>query len=167
MNFKNKRKINNERKKNKTGITKVLQESENRLCGKSGKILTVDYTGRPSFGKIVKLNGWFSTTKPVIEIVPDYKSCEKCDLFLGHEEEMNLEILDSMCIDCFSLETDQDIVFSIHYPQQKSCNVCGLPIENKSQLYSKLPGKCNHCFLRVTNSDVNHSYIHCNPNFHA
>ena len=165
MSSKRKQKTDKERQRNNHSVTKTLQKSENRQVGKAGKILTVDHIGRPCFGRIEKLEGWFPETESIIEIVPDHKPCNKCDLFLGHEDEMNSEILDSMCIDCFCFETDQDTVFSIDYLQQDQCSTCGLPVENKNQLYSTLPGKCNHCFLKITNSDANHSCIHCDPNF--
>ena len=165
MNSKRKQKIGKRKQENNHSVTKTLQKSENRLMGKAGKILTVDFTGRPSLGRIEKLEGWFETTEPIIQIVPEYKPCKTCGLFLGHEEVINTDILDSMCIDCFSLETNQDTVFSIHYRQQEPCSTCGLPVENKNELYSKLPGKCNHCYLRITKSDKNHSCIHCDPNF--
>ena len=167
MNSKRKQKTDKKRQENNHSVTKTLQKSENRLMGKAGKILTVDFTGRPSLGRIEKLEGWEPETEPIIEIVPDHKPCNKCDLFLGHEDEMNSEILDSMCIDCFSLETNQDTVFSTKYLKQEYCSKCGLYVEAKKELYSKLPGMCNHCYLRITKSDKNHSCIHCDPNFPA
>ena len=167
MSSKRKQKTDKKRQENNHSVTKTLQKSENRQVGKAGKILTIDHIGRPCFGRIEKLEGWFPETEPIIEIVPDYKPCKSCGLFLGHQEVIDADILDSMCIECFSLETDQDTVFSINYLQQKPCSTCGLPVENKNQLYSTLPGKCNHCFLRITNSDANHSCIHCDPNFPA
>ena len=162
-----KQKTDKKRQENNHNLTKTLPKSENRQLGKAGKILTIDHIGRPAFGRIEKTKGWFTTTEPIIEIVPDYKPCKSCGLFLGLQEVIDADIFDSMCIECFSLETDQDTVFSINYLQQKPCSTCGLPVENKNQLYSTLPGKCNHCFLRITNSDANHSCIHCDPNFPA
>ena len=111
--------MDKKRKENNPSITITLQKSENRQVGKAGKILTVDHIGRPCFGRIEKLEGWFSETEPIIEIVPDYKPCKSCGLFLGHEEVINADILDSMCIDCFSLETNQDTVFSTKYLNQQ------------------------------------------------
>jgi hypothetical protein len=167
MSSKRKQKTDKKRQENNHSVTKTLQKSENRQLGKAGKILTVDFTGRPCFGRIEKLEGWFKTTEPVIEIVPEYKPCKTCELFLGYEEVINTDILDSMCIDCFSLEIDQDMVFSTKYLNQESCSKCGLYVETKKELYSKLSGICNHCYLRITKSDENHSCIHCDPNFPA
>ena len=167
MSSKRKIKTDKKKQKNNHSVTKTLQKSENRLMGKAGKILTVDFTGRPSLGRIEKLEGWFETTEPEIQIVPEYKPCKTCGLFLGHEEVINTDILDSMCIDCFSLETNQDTVFSTKYLNQQYCSQCGLYVEAKKELYSKLPGVCNHCYLRITKSDKNHSCIHCDPNFPA
>ena len=112
MNPKKNQKTGKKRHEDNHSLTETLQKSENRQVGKAGKILTVDFTGRPSFGRIEKLEGWFETTEPVIQIVPEYKPCKTCGLFLGHEEVINTDILDSMCIDCFSLETNQDSAFS-------------------------------------------------------
>ena len=167
MNPKKNQKTDKKRQEDNHSLTKTLQKSENRQMGKAGKILTVDFTGRPSFGRIEKLEGWFETTEPVIQIVPEYKPCKSCGLFLGHKEVVNSDILDSMCIECFSDQTEQDSVFSKHYPLQKACTKCGLYVEGNNELYSKLPGICNHCYLRITKQDANHSCKHCDPNFHA
>ena len=149
MNFKKKQRMDKKRQENNHSLTKTLQKSENRQVGKAGKILTVDHIGRPCFGRIEKLEGWFSTTEPIIEIVPDYKPCKSCGLFLGHQEVIDADILDSMCIECFSDQTEQDTVFSIHYRQQEPCSTCGLPVEIKNEttefikwyvwLHEKLP----------------------------
>ena len=159
--------IDKKRKEKSPSTTRTLQKSENRQVGKAGKILTVDHIGRPCFGRIEKLEGWFSTTEPIIEIIPEYKPCKTCGLFLGHQEVIDADILDSMCIECFSDQTEQDTVFPRKQLKQKSCSTCGLPVENKNELYSTLPGKCNHCYLRITKQDENHSCIHCDPNFPA
>ena len=167
MSFSKRHKISNKRKEDICSATKTLQKSENRQFGKAGKILTVDFTGRPAFGRIEKTRGINSETEPVIEIVPEYKPCKTCGLFLGHEEVINTDILDSMCIDCFSRETNQDSAFSTKYLNQQYCSQCGLYVESGKDLHSTLPGICNHCYLRITKSDKNHSCIHCDPNFPA
>jgi hypothetical protein len=167
MSFSRRHKISKKRKEDICSATKTLQKSENRQLGKAGKILTVDFTGRPSFGRIEKLEGWFETTEPIIQIVPEFKPCKSCGLFLGHKEVVNSDMLDSMCIECFSDQTQQDTVFSKHYPLQKSCTSCGLYVESGKDLYSTLPGTCNHCYLKITKQDANHSCVHCDPNFHA
>ena len=167
MSSKKNLKADKKRQESNHSVTKTLQKSENRSIGKAGKILTVDFTGRPSLGRIEKLEGWFETTEPEIQIVPEYKPCKNCGLFLGHEEVINADIFDNMCIECFSEKTEQDTVFPRKQLEQKSCSTCGLPVENKNELYSTLPGKCNHCYLRITKQDVNHSCIYCDPNFPA
>ena len=167
MSSKKNLKADKKRQESNHSVTRTLQKSENRSIGKAGKILTVDFTGRPSLGRIEKLEGWFETTEPEIQIVPEYKPCKNCGLFLGHEEVINADIFDNMCIECFSEKTEQDTVFPRKQLEQKSCSTCGLPVENKNELYSTLPGKCNHCYLRITKQDVNHSCIHCDPNFPA
>ena len=166
MNFKKKQRMDKKRKENNPSTTITLQKSENRQLGKAGKILTIDHIGRPTFGKIEKTKGWLSETEPIIEIVPEYKPCKSCGLFLGHQEVIDADMFDSMCIECFSDQTGQDTAFSKHYPLQKSCTKCGLYVESGKDLYSTLPGICNHCYLRITKQDANHSCIHCNPNFH-
>ena len=167
MSSKRKQETGKKSQENNHNVTRTLQKSENRQVGKAGKILTVDHIGRPCFGRIEKLEGWFPETEPIIEIVPDYKPCKSCGLFLGHQEVIDADMFDSMCIECFSDQTGQDTAFSKHYPLQKSCTSCGLYVESGKDLYSTLPGKCNHCFLRITKSDKNHSCIHCDPNFPA
>ena len=167
MSSKKNLKKDKKRQESNHSVTKTLQKSENRSIGKAGKILTVDFTGRPSLGRIEKLEGWFETTEPVIEIVPEYKPCKTCGLFLGHEEVINTHILDSMCIDCFSLETNQDTVFSTKYLNQQYCSKCGLYVESGKDLHSTLPGICNHCYWRIAKPEENHSCIHCDPNFPA
>ena len=167
MSFGKRYKISKKRKEDICSATKTLQKSENRKVGKAGKILTVDFAGRPAFGRIEKTRGINSETEPIVKIVPEYKPCKSCGLFLGHKEVVNSDMLDSMCIECFSDQTQQDTVFSKHYPLQKACTKCGLYVEGNNELYSKLPGICNHCYLRITKQDANHSCMHCDPNFHA
>ena len=59
MNSKRKQKIDKKRQESNHSVTKTLQKSENRQLGKAGKILTVDFTGRPAFGRIEKTRGAF------------------------------------------------------------------------------------------------------------
>ena len=57
MSFSKRQKISKKRKEDIFSATKTLQKSDNRQVGKVGKILTVDFTGRPTFGKIEKTRG--------------------------------------------------------------------------------------------------------------
>ena len=50
MSFNKRQKISKKRKEDSYSVTKTLQKSDNRQVGKVGKILTVDFTGRPTFG---------------------------------------------------------------------------------------------------------------------
>lgn len=111
MSFSKRHKIRKKRKEDICSATKTLQKSENRQVGQAGKILTVDFAGRPAFGRIEMTRGIHSETEPVIEIVPEYKPCKSCGLFLGHKEVVDSDILDSMCIECFSDQTEQDNIF--------------------------------------------------------
>ena len=68
----------------------------------------------------------------------------------------------NMCNECFKLELDesnflQDIVSLL------SCMQCGLSLEKNTDLFSKIPGICNHCYLVVANTK--HSCIRCDPTF--
>ena len=112
MNTKNKNRENRRRELEKYSITKTLEGTQKRETSKSGKILTVDYVGMPCYGKIVKLVGFHPETPTIEKIVPIYQSCKNCGLYLGNLEEINSDVLDSMCIDCdptFSIPKDSSI----------------------------------------------------------
>ncbi|RZD47214.1 MAG: hypothetical protein CXT78_02900 [Thaumarchaeota archaeon] len=136
-----------------------------RAVGKSGKILTVDYLGRPSHGKIVKLVGFHPETPVIEKIVPVYQECSECNLFLGHLEEVNADELDNMCIDCFKIEIGEKDHFSPLGESNVPCISCGLYMEKGDDLFSTINDVCNHCYLRKMNLDKTHSCIHCNPTF--
>jgi len=165
MSTKNKSHKNRRRGLEKISVTKTLEDTQKREPGKSGKILTLDYVGMPCYGKIVKLEGFHPETPTISEIVPIYQSCKSCGLFMGHLEVINSKELDNMCIDCFSEETQQKVVFSINHLHQKPCTSCGISIENENESYSKLPGKCNHCYLKIAGLADGHACIHCDPEF--
>jgi hypothetical protein len=68
----------------------------------------------------------------------------------------------NICNECFKLELDesnflQDIISLL------SCMQCGLSLEKNTDLFSKIPGICNHCYLAVANTK--HSCIRCDPTF--
>ena len=69
----------------------------------------------------------------------------------------------SMCNDCFRLELDEPSI-SLHllFPHL-SCMQCGADLEKNSDLFSKIRGICNHCFLEEANEG--HSCIRCDPTF--
>ena len=153
------------RSKQKKSERKDTPSQSTMLRGKSGKILTVDYLGRPSPGKIVKLVGFHPETPVIAEIVPVYQECSKCNVFLGHLEEVNADELDHMCIDCFKIEIGEEIYFSPIGESNTLCTSCGLYMEKGDDLFSTLNGVCNHCYLRKMNLDKTHSCIHCDPTF--
>ena len=68
----------------------------------------------------------------------------------------------NMCNECFKIELDE-----LDYLHETrlciSCSQCGTDIERKNNLFSKIPGICNHCFLEVVNP--NHTCIRCDPTF--
>ena len=69
----------------------------------------------------------------------------------------------SMCNDCFRLELDEPST-SLHllFPHL-SCMQCGADLEKNSDLFSKIRGICNHCFLEEANEGQ--SCIRCDPTF--
>jgi hypothetical protein len=99
------------KRKDLASKTNSIHEAR-RAVGKSGKILTIDYLGRPSHGKIVKLVGFHPDTPVIEEIVPVYQECSKCHLFLGHLEVINADNLNNMCTDCFKIETGKSVHFT-------------------------------------------------------
>ena len=65
------------RSKQKKSERKDTPSQSTMLRGKSGKILTVDLTGMPCYGKIEKTVGFHPETPVIAEIVPVYKECSK------------------------------------------------------------------------------------------
>jgi len=57
MSFNKRQKISKKRKEDSYSVTKTLQKSDNRQVGKVGKILTVDFTGRPTLEKLKRQEG--------------------------------------------------------------------------------------------------------------
>ena len=165
MNTKNKNRENRRRELEKYSITKTLEGTQKRETSKSGKILTVDYVGMPCYGKIVKLVGFHPETPTIEKIVPIYQSCKNCGLYLGNLEEINSDVLDSMCIDCFKTEIGEQLHFSIAGESHILCASCELSLEKGINLFSKLESVCNHCYLKRANLDKDHSCIHCDPTF--
>jgi hypothetical protein len=165
MSAQNKSHKNRRRKLEKYSVTKTLDDTQKRELGKSGKILTLDYVGMPCYGKIVKLEGFHPQTPTIYTIVPIYQECKSCESYLGHLENINSDELDNLCIDCFKIQIDEEPDFSmageLHYP----CTSCGLYLEKGVDLFSKLDGICNHCYLRKSNLNKDHSCISCDPSF--
>ena len=46
-------------------------------------------------------------TGGVADTIPLHMPCNTCEKWLGHLEVDNLKILDGMCLECFTEETDQ------------------------------------------------------------
>ena len=81
---------------------------------------------------------------------------------IGVIDPLSVQSETNMCNECFKLEIDesnflQDMVSLL------SCMQCGLPLEKNADLFSEIPGICNHCYLAVANTK--HSCIRCDPTF--
>jgi len=124
----------------------------------------------------LKFNLIYSIKKRVDEDTKDYmcNSCYKLELdgslSTDIEHQWGNGVIDpssqsgnSMCNDCFRLELDEPSI-SLHllFPHL-SCMQCGADLEKNSDLFSKIRGICNHCFLEEANED--HSCIRCDPTF--
>ena len=72
------------------------------------------------------------------------------------------QLEDSRCNECFKLQLDEPS-FSLDGISRLSCTQCGLGLEKSNDLFSPIKGICNHCYLKVANTD--HACIHCDPTF--
>lgn len=151
-------------KKQKRNTKNDTSEST-RPRGKAGKILTTDRTGMPCYGKIEKTVGFHPETTPIYEMVLVYENCNSCGLSLGRQEVVNGDVLDGMCIDCFSESIGEESVFSQINLYQTTCTGCAGYMEEGEKLLSTMERICNHCYMRLMGTDKNHSYIRCDPSF--
>ena len=81
---------------------------------------------------------------------------------IGVIDPSSVQSKTNMCNECFKLELDesnflQDVVSLL------SCIQCGFSLEKNTELFSKIPRICNHCYLTVAN--IKHSCIRCDPTF--
>ena len=85
---------------------------------KGGKIRPITVgLARSSVGVVAKLNA-----KPPfnIEIVPIYMHCAKCSLAMGDIEVDNADVLDSLCLECFTELTEQINPLDDKFPNYRS-----------------------------------------------
>jgi len=153
------------RSKQKKSERKDTPSQSTMLRGKSGKILTVDLTGMPCYGKIEKTVGFHPETIPIYEMVLVYENCNSCGLSLGQLEVKNGEELSGMCIDCFMEAIGEKSPFSRVNEYKPICIKCVGYMEENEELFSTMEKVCNHCYMRITGTDKNHSCIHCDPSF--
>ena len=59
-----------------------------------------------------------------IEIVPIYMSCAECGLYLGNIEEEHADVLDQMCLECFTEQTGQEHYWYSHHSPSCKNGVC-------------------------------------------
>jgi len=50
----------------------------------------------------------YGNLNPVEWLHPIHVPCTKCGLYIGRIEEKNADVLDGMCLECFSEVTDQE-----------------------------------------------------------
>ena len=153
------------RSKQKRSKAKDAPSKSIRPIGKSGKILTVDLTGMPSYAKMEKTVGFHPETTPIYEMVLIYENCTKCGLSLGQLEVKNGEELAGMCLDCFMEAIGEKPAFYRVNEYKPVCIKCMGYMEENEELKSTMDKVCNHCFMRITGTDKNHSCIHCDPSF--
>ena len=153
------------RTKQKKSGRKDTASHSTRPRGKSGKMLTVDLTGMPSYAKMEKTVGFHPETPPIYEMVLIYENCTECGLSLGQLEVKNGEELAGMCLECFMEAIGEKPVFYRVNEYKPICIKCVGYMEENEELFSTMEKVCNHCFMRITGTDKNHSCIKCDPLF--
>ena len=96
-----------------------------------GKVLlTNDYTGKQVPGKYVITAGFNIETPHLVEIVPNYTKCNRCQMFLGAKETDLADVLDYNCIECFEMQIEE-------IEEAKSMLVNTIEIVSKNKRRSK------------------------------
>jgi hypothetical protein len=82
----------------------------NKSPKRPGKVLlTNDYTGKQVPGKVVMTRGFEVETPTLVEIVPNYTKCNRCQMFLGDKEAALADVLDYNCIECFEIQIEGEL----------------------------------------------------------
>ena len=85
------------------------KKRSNKSPKRPGKVLlTNDYTGKQVPGKYVIIAGFNIETPHLVEIVPNYTKCNRCQMFLGDKETDLADVLDYNCIECFELQIEEE-----------------------------------------------------------
>ena len=137
------------RSKQKKSERKDTPSQSTMLRGKSGKILTVDLTGMPCYGKIEKTVGFHPETIPIYEMVLVYENCNSCGLSLGQLEVKNGEELSGMCIDCFMEVIGEEGPFYRVNNYNPICIKCAGYMEANEKLFSKMEKAVSYTHLRA------------------
>jgi hypothetical protein len=153
------------RTKQKKSGRKDAPSYSTRPRGKSGKILTVERTGMPCFGKMEKTVGFQSETPAIYEMVMIYESCHSCGLSLGQFEVKNGDELSGMCLDCFKEAIGEKSPFDQINKYKSICIKCVGYMEENKELFSTMEKVCNHGYMKITGTNKNHSCIQCDPLF--
>ena len=59
-----------------------------------------------------------------VEIIPIHMSCVECGLYLGNIEEEHADVLDQMCLECFTEQTGQEHYWYSHHSASCKKGVC-------------------------------------------
>ena len=85
------------------------KKRSNKSPKRPGKvILTNDCTGKQVPGKYVITAGFNIETPHLVEIVPNYTKCNRCQMFLGAKETDLADVLDYNCIECFEMQIEEE-----------------------------------------------------------
>ncbi|MBT5087485.1 MAG: hypothetical protein HOM71_08390 [Deltaproteobacteria bacterium] len=84
------------------------KKRSNKSPKRPGKVLlTNDCTGKQVPGKYVITAGFNIETPHLVEIVPNYTKCNRCQMFLGAKETDLADVLDYNCIECFEMQIEE------------------------------------------------------------
>ena len=90
-------------------LIKKKKKKSRKSSKRPGKnLLTTDYTGRQVQAKVVITQGFHIETPSLIEYVPNYTKCNRCQMFLGKKEEDLADVLDYNCIECFEMQIEEE-----------------------------------------------------------
>ena len=107
------------------------KKRSNKSPKRPGKVLlTNDYTGKQVPGKYVITAGFNIETPHLVEIVPNYTKCNRCQIFLGDKETDLADVLDYNCIECFEMQIEE-------IEEAKSMLVNTIEIVSKNKRRSK------------------------------
>ena len=85
------------------------KKRSNKSPKRPGKVLlTNDCTGKQVPGKYVITAGFNIETPHLVEIVPNYTKCNRCQMFLGAKETDLADVLDYNCIECFEMQIEEE-----------------------------------------------------------
>jgi hypothetical protein len=89
-------------------LIKKKKGRSNKSPKRPGKVLlTNDCTGKQVPGKYVITAGFNIETPHLVEIVPNYTKCNRCQMFLGDKETDLADVLDCNCIECYEMQIEE------------------------------------------------------------